>query len=54
MAKFKVIHNMIDTKCGIVRKTGEVFEANDKNRIKELLESNAVEEVKEETPKSEK
>lgn len=29
MAKLRVIHNMVDTRCGITRRTGEVFEVND-------------------------
>ena len=47
MAKLRVIHNMVDTRCGITRRTGEVFEVNDEERIKELLDAKVVEEVKE-------
>ena len=47
MAKLRVIHNMVDTRCGITRRTGEVFEVNDEERIKELLNAKVVEEVKE-------
>ena len=43
MAKLRVIHNMVDTRCGI----GEVFEVKDEIRIKELLDAKVVEEVKE-------
>ena len=46
MAKLRVIHNMVDTRCGITRRTGEVFEVNDEERIKELLDAKVVEEVK--------
>ena len=46
MAKLRVIHNMVD-RCGITRRTGEVFEVNDEERIKELLDAKVVEEVKE-------
>ena len=45
MAKLRVIHNMVDTRCGITRRTGEVFEVNDEERIKELLDAKVVEEV---------
>lgn len=47
MAKLRVIHNMVDTRCEITRRTGEVFEVNDEERIKELLDAKVVEEVKE-------
>lgn len=47
MAKLKVIHNMIDKNTGIVRLVDEVFEVNDKNRIKELVDAKAVVEIKE-------
>lgn len=47
MAKLKVIHNMIDKNTGVVRYTGEVFEVNDKKRIKELVDAKAVVEIKE-------
>lgn len=47
MAKLKVIRNMIDKNTGVVRITGDVFEVNDKKRIKELLDAKVVEEVKE-------
>ena len=35
--KLKVIHNLIDKQCGVVRYVGEVFEADDK-RISEIME----------------
>lgn len=54
MAKLKVIHNMIDTKCGVTRITGEVFEVKDGARIKELLDAKVVEVVKEEKTKNDK
>ena len=38
---------MVDTRCGITRKIGEVFEVKDEIRIKELLDAKVVEEVKE-------
>ena len=47
MAKLRVIHNMVDTRCGITRRIGEVFEVKDEIRIKELLDAKVVEEVKE-------
>ena len=47
MAKLKVIRNMIDKNTGVVRYAGDVFEANDANRIKELLDAKVVEEIKE-------
>ena len=46
MAKLKVIRNMIDKNTGVVRITGDVFEVNDKKRIKELLDAKVVEEIK--------
>lgn len=47
MAKLKVICNMIDKNTGVVRYAGDVFEVNDANRIKELLNAKVVEELKE-------
>ena len=47
MAKLKVICNMIDKNTGVVRYAGDVFEVNDANRIKELLNAKVVEEIKE-------
>ena len=47
MAKLRVIHNMVDTRCGITRRIGEVFFVIDEERIKELLDAKVVEEVKE-------
>ena len=47
MAKLKVIRNMIDKNTGVVRYAGDVFEVNDVNRIKELLDAKVVEEIKE-------
>ena len=47
MAKLKVICNMIDKNTGVVRYVGDVFEVNDANRIKELLNAKVVEEIKE-------
>lgn len=47
MAKLKVIHNMIDKNTGVVRLVGDVFEVNDKKRIKELVDAKAVVEIKE-------
>ena len=46
MAKLKVICNMIDKNTGVVRYAGDVFEVNDANRIKELLNAKVVEEIK--------
>ena len=46
MAKLRVIHNMVDTRCGITRRTGEVFEVNDEERIKELLDDLVVDTTK--------
>ena len=46
MAKLKVIRNMIDKNTGVVRYAGDVFEVNDANRIKELLDAKVVEEIK--------
>lgn len=37
MAKLRVIHNMVDTRCGITRRTGEVFEVNDEERINQRV-----------------
>ena len=42
MAKLKVICNMIDKNTGVVRYAGDVFEVNDANRIKELLNAKVV------------
>lgn len=39
--KLKVIHNLIDKQCGVVRYVGEVFEANEE-RAKELIKLKAV------------
>lgn len=39
--KLKVIHNLIDKQCGVVRYVGEVFEA-DEERAKELIKLKAV------------
>ena len=39
--KLKVIHNLIDKQCGVVRYVGEVFEA-DEERAKELINLQAV------------
>mgnify|MGYP000002313825 FL=1 len=50
MAKLKVICNMIDKNTGVVRYAGDVFEVNDANRIKELLDAKIVEEIKENKP----
>ena len=47
MAKLKVICNMIDKNTGVVRYAGDVFEVNDANLIKELLNAKVVEEIKE-------
>lgn len=47
MAKLKVIHNMIDKNTGVVRLVDEVFEVNDKKRIKELIDAKVVVEIKE-------
>ena len=47
MAKFKVFRNMIDKNTGVVRYASDVFEVNDANRIKELLDAKVVEEIKE-------
>ena len=52
MAKLKVIRNMIDKNIGVVRYAGDVFEVNDANRIKELLDAKVVEEIKENCPKT--
>ena len=39
--KLKVIHNLIDKQCGVVRYVDEVFEA-DEERAKELIKLRAV------------
>lgn len=39
--KLKVIHNLIDKQCGVVRYVDEVFEA-DEERAKELIKLKAV------------
>ena len=39
--KLKVIHNLIDKQCGVVRYVGEVFEAVEE-RAKELIKLKAV------------
>ena len=44
MAKLKVVRNMIDKNTGVVRYAGDVFEVNDANRIKELLDAKEIKE----------
>lgn len=47
MAKLKVIKNMYDTISCITRREGDVFEVNDPNRVKKLLDKKVVIEMKE-------